>query len=146
MSTTKKIKLSVLTLFLIIGSVNLRAQEKYTGLNLLINLGNTSSFSVNYEFDVYEQVTVAPFLLIDFDGNFGLGARGRYYFDALFKLDNPWDVYAGLDLGWRFTRNDFQAGFFIGGRWHINEVISVELEFEGGTVFSGASAGIGLKF
>lgn len=135
-----------LAMLLLAGGKNLKAQESYTGLNMLVNLGTISAINVNYEFDVADQITVAPVALIDFDGNFGIGAKGSYYFDQIFNLTDPWDAYAGLDLGYRFGSNDFNIGVFVGGEWHINEQWGILLELGGGNLSFGANIGAAVHF
>jgi hypothetical protein len=72
-----------LAALLFAGGKNVKAQEDYSALNLLVNLGTISAVNVNYEFNVAKQITVAPVVLVDFNGNFGIGVKGSYYFDVL---------------------------------------------------------------
>ena len=139
-------KLLALVFVLGMGVNTLKAQEDYTALNMLINLGEVSAVNVNYEFQVANQITVAPVALIDFDGNFGIGAKGTYYFDALFNLTDPWDTYAGLDLGYLFDSSDFGIGIFIGGEWHFAEKWGLLLELGGGNLSFGGGVGAAVHF
>jgi hypothetical protein len=143
----KKIFIAIVLAFLLIAGGNeIKAQENYNALNMTINLGTSSLFNVNYEFTVYDQVTVAPVVLIDFDGNFGVGARGAYYFDELFFLNGDWDVWAGVDLGYRFGVDDFGYGFVMGGEWHFTETWGFTLELNGGNLATGIGAGVAVHF
>jgi hypothetical protein len=136
-----------LAALLFAGGKILKAQEDYSALNLLVNLGTISAVNVIYEFNVAKQITVAPVALIDFNGNFWIGVKGSYYFDVLFNLTDPWDTYAGLDLGYRFSKNDnFGIGIFIGGEWHINDTWGLLLEFGGGNLSFGAGVGAAVHF
>lgn len=124
----------------------LSAQEDYTALNVLLNLGKVSAINASYEIQVADQITVGPAALIDFDGNFGLGGRGFYYFDELLTLNDTWDVYAGLELGYRFGSNDLNLGIFIGGEWRFNDKLGLILEFSGGSISFGGGVGLGIHF
>ena len=121
-------------------------QEDYRGLNILLNLGTIYAVNVSYEIALPHQITVAPVSLIDFDGNFGLGAKGTYYFDKLFNLIDPLDVYAGLDLGYRFKSEDFAVGIFVGAEWHFTEKAGLILELGGGNLAFGIGIGVGIHF
>ena len=143
----KKIyKLLILVFVLGIGVNNAKAQEDNTALNLLINLGQVNGINVNYEFQVADAITVAPVALVDFDGDFGLGVKGTYYFDALFNLTDPWDTYAGLDLGYKFDSSNFGIGIFIGGEWHFADKWGLLLELGGGNLSFGAAVGVAVHF
>ena len=143
----KKIyKLLILVFVLGIGVNTAKAQEDYTALNLLINLGQVNGINVNYEFQVADAITVAPVALVDFDGDFGLGVKGTYYFDALFNLTDPWDTYAGLDLGYKFDSSNFGIGIFIGGEWHFADKWGLLLELGGGNLSFGAAVGVAVHF
>jgi len=137
-----------LAILLFAGGNSLNAQEVYEALNMKIDIGSIFGINVNYEFDIADQITVAPVALIDFDGDFGIGARGAYYFDEIFSLTEPWDTYAGLELGYRFTNNgDFALGIFIGGEWHINDQWGLLLEITGGSnLSSGIAVGAAIHF
>lgn len=140
-------KLLVLVFVLGMGVNTAKAQEDYTALNLLINLGEVNAINVNYEFQVADQITVAPVALIVFDdGDFGIGVKGTYYFDVLFNLTDPWDTYAGLDLGYLFDRSDFGIGIFIGGEWHFAEKWGLLLELGGGNLSFGGAVGAAVHF
>lgn len=89
----------------------------------------------------------------------GINARGNYHFNELLEIDDKWDVYAGLGLGyyiWNTKYDDnsgvtidysgsgnggFSLGIHVGGRYFINDKIGVNVEFGGGTVLSGGTIG-----
>ena len=138
--------LLAIAILLLAGGKNIKAQEDYTALNMLINLGSISAINVNYEFQVADAITVAPVALVDFDGDFGIGVKGTYYFDALFNLTDPWDTYAGLDLGYKFNNSDFGIGIFIGGEWHFSDKWGLLLEIGGGNLSFGGAIGAAVHF
>jgi len=143
----KKIKAIALFILLIIGSNNINAQENYDGLNLLVNFGSITAVNANYEFTVAPQITVAPVVLIDFDGAFGIGAKGSYYFDSHLNLIDDFDVYGGLDVGLHFGNNtEFSIGAFAGGEWHIDEKWGLLFEIGGGSLSFGGSVGAAIHF
>jgi len=88
----------------------------------------------------------------------GIHARGNYHFNELIEIDDQWDLYGGLNLGyyiWNTKWDDsgtsfdysgsgsggFSLGIHVGGRYFINDRIGINLEFGGGTVLSGGTIG-----
>jgi hypothetical protein len=64
---------------LIAGVIQLSAQENYGNvLNTFVRFGSNSSIAANYEFQVAEDITIAPTARIWFSGKntFALGGRG----------------------------------------------------------------------
>jgi hypothetical protein len=119
--------LSTLILFCLFNNA-LKSQEAYgKALNLGLGLGYygyhyaAPALSLNYEFDVYKNLTLAPFVGIstyrnytywgDYKNNrpyknyyyretvIPIGVKGSYYFDELLEADSKWDFYLGLSLG-----------------------------------------------
>ena len=83
-------------------SENAVAQENYgNALNAFVKFGDNSSLAANYEFQVAPSITVAPEARVWFSGdnNLAIGGRADYYFDSLFGLVEPWDIWAGVDAG-----------------------------------------------
>ncbi|NME69892.1 hypothetical protein [Flammeovirga aprica] len=82
---------------------------------------------------------------------FGVGARVRWYADRVLGItDNRWDVFASGDLGFRFgnasgkgdlsnvsssTVNPLYLGIGIGGKFHINDKISLQAIIGSGAQF-----------
>ena len=109
-----------------------------------LNFGGVGTgLYASYEFPVHSLISVAP--LVNTDWNFNhlvLAAKGNFYFDNLFSLTDPWDVYAGINAGWRVgDDNGFNFGIHIGGRWFWNDRWGINAEFGGGT---GVTGGVGL--
>jgi hypothetical protein len=127
------------------------------------------------EFPVYDNITVGGQLSFQTKGEnfgssswrhtiFGLGARGSYHFNELAELDDKWDLYAGLGLGYYFwntkLKDDdlgtfdysgsgnggFSIGLHVGGRYFVNDNIGINLELGGGTVLAGATIGATFLF
>ncbi|MBS9773920.1 MAG: outer membrane beta-barrel protein [Tenacibaculum sp.] len=87
----------------------------------------------------------------------GFGINGNYHFNELLKLDNKFDVYAGVTLAYNHFSYNYPTelknydggsssgvGFAgqIGGRYFFNKKIAVNLEFGGGNVSTGGKLGI----
>ncbi len=106
------------------------AQEKHGNtLNIGLGLGyygylggSVPALNINYEFDVANNFTIAPFISFwsyyyteSYKGNkyryrstiVPVGAKGSFYLDDLVNLDSKFDIYLGLSLG-------FNLGY---GRW-----------------------------
>lgn len=134
-----KTHLRILVLTTILISTVLNGQEKYgKTLNLGLGIGYygyayaAPALSFNYEFDVFENFTVAPFLGIssyrgyyywgDYNAPYKsyryretvipIGAKGSYYFDSLLEADEKWDFYAALSLGVVFRTYSWESGYY----------------------------------
>lgn len=125
------------------------AQENHGGaLNTFVKFGSNSSVSAHYEIQVAPNVTVSPEARVWFSGdnNIALGARADYYFDSLFNLNEPWDIWAGGDAGFVVDGDDdFSLNLHIGGEYKFNETFGLILEFGGGTTAAGG-IGLGIHF
>jgi len=99
------------------------------------------------EFPIASPITIGPAVYTDWEFNrWVLAAKGNFYFDELFGLSSPWDVYLGANAGWRLDNskdNDdgFNWGAQIGARWFWNDKWGLNAEFGGG---SGVNGGIGI--
>lgn len=126
---------------------NLQAQENYgNALNAFVKFGDQASISANYEFEVAPSLTLSPEARIWFSGenNLALGGRADYYFDSLFDLVEPWDIWLGVDAGFiTGDGDDFSLNAHFGVEYKINEFIGIIGEFGGGTTTAG---GIGVGF
>lgn len=143
---------NVCTLLLAVGlflalAGNSYAQENYGGaLNAFVKFGDNSSISGNYEFQVAPSLTVSPEARIWFSGdnNLALGGRADYYFDSIFGLNEPWDIWAGADAAFiTGDGDDFSINAHIGVEYKISDFIGIIAEFGGGTTTAG---GIGVGF
>lgn len=131
----------LLLAFVIFTAYNVNAQaQKY------LNFGGLGTgLYVGYEIPLGSLITIVPQASTNYNfDNFLVSAKGNFYFDDLFGLSSPWDVYAGLGLGWRIdggndnNGNDgFSFGAQIGGRWFWNEKWGLNGEFG----WSGAALG-----
>lgn len=124
------------------------AQENHgNALNLFVKFGDNSSISANYEFQVHPDITVSPEARIWFSGNgFALGARADYYFDRLFNLAEPWDIWGGADAGFIIDGDDdFSLNLHAGAEYKFNDTWGIILELGGGTTAAGG-IGVGIHF
>jgi hypothetical protein len=87
---------------------------------------------------------------------FGFSANGNYHFNNLLDIDEEWDVYAGLNIGfyaWS-SPNNYPGNYAsspglsaqVGGRYFFNSRTGLNLEFLGGNVLSGGKFGITHRF
>jgi len=103
---------------------------------------------VGADFAVHNDWTVGPVIQLVIDENFGFGLLGRfdYHWNRLIGIPSNWDFYAGGYVGF-VASNDFDlsVGIQVGGRWYWSEKWGLNLEFGGGTGYSGA-LGVSMKF
>jgi hypothetical protein len=74
----------------------------------------------------------------------GLSANGNYHFVELLQIDDIYDVYAGLDLGFYTGLSLLRAGVHIGGRYYFKKNMAVNVELGGGNAFSGGKVGLSI--
>ena len=134
-------------LFLAVSGTTFAQENHGNALNLFVKFGDNSSVSANYEFQVHPDITVSPEARIWFNGNgFALGARADYYFDKIFNLKEPWDIWGGADAGFIIDGDDnFSLNLHAGAEYKFNETIGLILEFGGGTTAAGG-IGLGIHF
>ncbi len=127
----------IIVMLLFAASVNAQA-KKY------LNFGGIGTgLYGGVEFPVAEAITVGPAAFTDWNfTGLVLAAKGNFYFDELFELTEPWDVYLGANVGWLVgTDYGFNWGAQIGGRWFWNDRWGLNAEFGGG---SGVNGGLGV--
>lgn len=117
---------------------NARSSETYGNVwNAGIGIGyfgyiqnSTPVLHANYEFDVANSFTLAPFASfysysVDFyhynppySRNYGyrqtvlpIGVKGSYYFDDLLNLNEKWDLYAGASLGFAIISTKWETNY-----------------------------------
>jgi hypothetical protein len=79
------------------------------------------------------------------DGNanvFGVSGNANYHFVELLGIENYFDVYAGLSLGFYSTVVPVRVGAQIGGRYYFKKNMAVNVELGGGNAFSGGKVGL----
>jgi hypothetical protein len=120
----------------------LRSQEKYgRTLNAGIGVGYyglSPALNLNYEFDVFDNFTLAPFISVMTRRDYRywgdnyypyrnyyyretiipVGVKGCYYFDELLNAGDRWDFYAGISLGVAFRTVHWENGYY-GGNDYI---------------------------
>ncbi len=90
---------------------------------------------------------------------FGITARGSYHFNELLEVNDEWDFYAGVGLGYyvwnqKYDGNGFtgsysgtgsggfSVGVHLGGRYFVKDNLAINLEVGGGSVLSGGTIGV----
>jgi len=172
----KKIILSLILIVLISSTTLVKAQfNPYTDKTNMVTVGiGFSGWGIpifgRFEVPVADNITVGGGLSYQgysesYSGFkwkhsiFGITGRGDYHFNELIELPDPWDLYAGLGLGYYIWNTNydgtgtafdysgsgsggFSIGIHVGGRYFINDKIGINLEFGGGTVLSGGTVGV----
>jgi len=143
-----KTLLVVMVLFLALGTT-VSAQENHgKAINAFVKFGENSSLGAFYEFQVHPDITVSPEARVWFgdDQKIAIGGRADYYFDRIFKLAEPWDIWGGAGIGLLIKDdNDDNIDFNIhaGGEYKFNDTWGLILEIGGGSAFSGG-IGVGI--
>ena len=109
-----------------------------------LNFGGVGTgLYASFEIPLATSISIAPQATTDWDFNhLVIAAKGNFYFDNLFGLSAPWDVYAGANVGWRIGNdNGANWGAQVGARWFWNDRWGINAEFGGG---SGVTGGVGL--
>ncbi|MFH0895460.1 MAG: outer membrane beta-barrel protein [Bacteroidota bacterium] len=85
----------------------------------------------------------------------GVSGNVNYHFDEVLQLKDPWNLYAGLNLGFYYwnSPNSYDGdgasglgiGAQIGGRYYFNDKFAINLEFGGGNAFAGGKIGVSVK-
>lgn len=85
----------------------------------------------------------------------GILGNANYHFNTVLQIPSPWDVYAGLNLGfysWQSPKNyggthnsGLGIGAQIGARYYFSNRVGVNLEFGGGNAFGGGKFGLTIK-
>ncbi len=124
---------ALLVLFMLF-NFNTYAQEKYgRTLNLGLGVGGYSGyygyvghsvpvFSINYEFDVARNFTLAPFVSFYTYSAYHasyyyhetvipIGVKGTYYFDELLNANSKWDFYLAGSLGFAIVDSRWDNGY-----------------------------------
>ena len=135
-------KITLLLAFVAIAGMSYGQAKKQLNLGLI---------GVSFEIPVSSAITIAPAAYTNFDLNhLTLGVKGNFYFDELFGLPDPWDVYAGANVGFGIALNndngnasDLDLGLQVGGRWFWSDKWGLYVEIGGGKLGGGAY-GIGV--
>lgn len=85
----------------------------------------------------------------------GFSGNLNYHLNRILNISNQWDFYVGPNLGFysysspsNYPGNynsEFGLGAQIGGRYHLSNNMSPNLEFGGGNAFSGGKLGLTFK-
>lgn len=141
-------------LLMLIGT-NLSAQKKtYSGghgntFNLGLGIGGYSGYygyegralpvlSLNYEFDVANNFTLAPFVTFATYSNdnyhyretvIPIGVKGSYYLDDAFNAGSDWDFYLAGSLGFSVVNTRWDEGYYRDDRYHKVRPLFLDLHF-----------------
>lgn len=92
------------------------------------------------DFAVHKDVTVTPEMHMVIDNVFKMGVmvKADYHWNYLIGIPSNWDFYAGARLGFEFINGfDPDIGIQVGGRWYWSDTWGLNVEFGGGTGYSG---------
>lgn len=145
---------SLLLLLLLVTTVtkspaqNARYTSDYGGtLNLGLGIGGYSGyygyighslpvFHINYEFDVAQNFTLAPFLTYYSYRNtkyhyretvIPIGVKGTYYFDQILHANSDWDFYLAGSLGFAIVRSTWDNGYYRDDNYHDADPLFLDL-------------------
>lgn len=125
------------------------------GFQTYWNYSSSLGFQADYEFNLANDFTVGPSVSYSGWDNagykysvWGVGARFRWYADRVLQITHPkWDVFANGDIGFNiYNYPDYDQhksysplwiGLGIGGKFHFNEKIGLQL-----IIGSGAQLGL----
>jgi hypothetical protein len=111
-------------------------------------------FSINYEFNVAPNFTLAPFASIyTFSDNYywgnanypdryysyretviPIGVKGTYYFDKILNATSKWDFYLGGSLGYAIVNSRWEDGYY-GDKNYYHNGNSLFLDLHIGTEY-----------
>lgn len=74
----------------------------------------------------------------------GLSANGNYHFVQLLGIDDTYDVYAGLDLGFYTGLAILNVGVHIGGRYYFKKNMAINVELGRGNALSAGKVGLSI--
>lgn len=98
------------------------------------------------DYSLMENITVSPYAGLSLwspDSQLRLAAYADYHFNHLLQLSREWDLYAGLNVGFRINfgpqtgTSGLKAGMQLGGRYFWNRHWGINLQFGGGQDYGG---------
>jgi hypothetical protein len=167
-----KIKVSLIIVLFALGVLSVKGQAPIGIGETQINAGlgfssNGVPVYAGFDIGVHEDITVGGELSFrsyhdSWDGNsyshsmIGIAGNANYHLNTVLEIPKEWDVYGGLNLGFYFVNTSdsdyggdansgFGLGAQIGGRYYFNDKYGINLEFGGGSTFSGGKVGISIR-
>lgn len=166
-----KIKVILTTLTLFMFSCFAFSQSPLPVGKTQLNMGVGFSewgipFYVGLDYSVHKDITLGgEFSYRSYNENYKnyeyhhnimvFSGNGNYHFNTLMKIPQKWDFYAGLNIGFHFwtSPKDYDGnhssglglGAQIGGRYYLSDKVGLNLEFGGGSAFSGGKFGVSIK-
>ncbi len=140
----------LLTIIALAGVMSFGSSTLFGQAAKYLNIGGLGTgLYASIEFPVSSTITIAPQFSTDYNFNkFVISGKGNFYFDEIFVVGSEWDVYAGVNFGWRLESNNDGSnndgvswGAQIGGRWFWSDKWGINAEFGGG---SGVLGGVGV--
>jgi hypothetical protein len=167
-----KIKVSLIAILLTLGILTVNAQAPIGIGEAQINAGLGFSSSgvplyVGVDVGVHEDITVGGEISFrayndSWNGTtydhsmIGISGNANYHLNTVLDIPEEWDVYGGLNLGYYIVNTSdsgyggqadsgFGLGAQVGGRYYFNQKFGINLEFGGGSTFSGGKVGISIR-
>lgn len=85
----------------------------------------------------------------------GISGNANYHFNRILEIDNNWDLYAGVNLGFYIWSSpdeyrgnhssELGLGAQLGARYYFSDKVGLNLEFGSGNAFSGGKIGVTIK-
>ncbi len=169
-------KICLVSILLFMGIFSLSAQSRITKDEMQINAGfgfsNTGlPVYAGLDYAIHQDITIGGQLIykhykdkfkfeeISYKYNlnmFGLLINANYHFNTLIHIPDPWDVYAGINIGYVTVSSsgDYHGNissstglsFQIGARYFFSEQWGVNLELMGGNDVVGSGGRIGITY
>lgn len=158
-------------LFIILASGSVFAQAPVSKgqfqLNAGVGFGWGIPIYVGFDVGVHQDITVGgQFSFASYHDNWngdkynhtiiGIEGHGNYHFNRILNIQDNWDLYAGLHLGYYYwnspdlyggaDHSGIGLGIQIGGRYYFSQKFGLNLELGGGTAFSGGKFGVTIRF
>jgi len=166
-----KMKVTLIAILFTLGFLTVNAQAPIGIGEVQINAGlgfSNSGVPIYGGFDigVHEDITVGgevSFRFYDDSWNgstynhtmIGFAGNANYHLNTVLEIPREWDVYGGINLGFYLVSSDagyggqensgFGLGAQVGGRYYFNEKYGINLEFGGGSTFSGGKIGVSIR-
>ncbi|HRP89478.1 MAG TPA: hypothetical protein PKX92_05520 [Edaphocola sp.] len=159
----KKILMSIALVGTMCSTLSAQGTLKNKDKQLNIGLGMSNYGLPVYaglDFGVGNDITFGLEGSINFWNNYkhshsdlGLGINGNYHFNRILELPQKMDLYAGLNLGFRFHLGNYEShdysglgfGGQLGFRYFFTNTVAFQIEANGGNAVSGGKLGFTFK-
>ncbi len=142
------------------GQIQLNAGVGFSSWGMPVYVG--FDYGVHPDISVGAEISYRSYSEDYYGGSWGFNVIGflgdcNYHFNRVLNIPSPWDVYAGLNIGFvsvsskssgynGSSSSGLGLGAQVGARYYFSKAFGINLEFGGGNRFSGGKIGITVKF